>query len=167
MSQTTAKFEGSHSAGEFLLDLENMRANIEQSARIIADLKLEIEGSRRHHHGQIPSEDLKVQLRQKELAVAQQRARLDDLNDNLKIRSTIFSENQAYHDGLMEELKQLNTEFHRLQTESRTFEEAAKETEYLTRRLEEAREQRNRMQREFDSLQKQPFFKRESDQTSF
>ncbi len=94
MSQTASgKFEASHSAGEFLLDLENMRAIIEKSTREIADLKSEIEGSRRSHHSQIPSEDLKVQLRQKELAVAQQRARLDDLNDNLKIRSTIFAEN--------------------------------------------------------------------------
>lgn len=68
---------------------------------------------------------------------------------------------------MMTELKSLNADYHNLQTESRTLEEASKETEYLTRRLEEARDQRNRMQREFDALQKQPFFKRESDQSSF
>jgi hypothetical protein len=60
---------GNH--GEFLLDLENMRANIEQSTRIIADLKVDIEASRKNFHGSIPSEDMKGQLRTKELQVAQ------------------------------------------------------------------------------------------------
>jgi hypothetical protein len=54
-----------------LLDLENMRANIEQSTRIIADLKVDIEASRKNLHGSIPSEDMKAQLRTKELQVAQ------------------------------------------------------------------------------------------------
>jgi|NOAtaT_7_FD_contig_31_2959003_length_225_multi_1_in_0_out_0_1 hypothetical protein len=39
-----------------------------------------------------PSEDLKLQLRHKELEFAQQKARVEDLVDNLKIRSSIFTE---------------------------------------------------------------------------
>lgn len=70
-------------AGEFLLDLGNMRANIEKSTKTIADLKAEVDVLRSHASGKIPSDDLKLQLRDKELQVAQQRARLDDLADSL------------------------------------------------------------------------------------
>jgi chromosome segregation ATPase len=55
----------------------------------------------------------------------------------------------------------------RLQKEHRTYEEAAKQVDYLQKRLEETREERNRLQREFDTITRQPFFKRESDQASF
>lgn len=70
-------------AGEFLLDLGNMRANIEKSTKTIADLKAEVDVLRSHASGKIPSDDLKLQLRDKELQVAQQRARLDDLADSI------------------------------------------------------------------------------------
>ena len=50
-----------------MLDLENLRANIEQSTREIGDLKVDIEASRKNFHGSIPSEDMKTSLRQKEL----------------------------------------------------------------------------------------------------
>lgn len=67
----------------------------------------------------------------------------------------------------MEELKVLGTDYLRLQKEHRTFEEASKEVEYLQKRMEDAREERNTLQREFDTITRQPFFKRESDQASF
>ena len=100
-SRTTTNFDATNNRGatlggggqshaEFLLDLENMRANIEQSTRLIADLKVDIEAHRKNFHGSIPSEDMKAQLRTKELQVAQQRAKVEDLADNLKVRSAIF-----------------------------------------------------------------------------
>lgn len=151
------------------MDIENMRANIEDRSKVIGDLKTEIEGARRSsaHHQLVPSDDMKLSLKQKELQVAQARARLEDLNDNLKVKETIFTENESYHKGLLEELRSLNEEQLRLQKESRTFEEAAKQSEYLGKRIEEGREEKNRLQREFDTITKQPFFKRESDQSSF
>lgn len=61
MSQTVRENEGGfRSNGEYLLDLENMRSNIEQSTRLIGDLKVEIEAGRKNFHGSIPSEDLKT-----------------------------------------------------------------------------------------------------------
>jgi hypothetical protein len=59
-SPNKRKTGGVRSNGEYLLDLENMRANIEQSTRLIADLKVEIEAGRKNFHGSIPSEDLKT-----------------------------------------------------------------------------------------------------------
>ena len=67
----------------------------------------------------------------------------------------------------MNELKLLNTEHMTLQTENRKFEEAAKQTDYMIKRIEEARDERNRLQKEFDTITRQPFFKRESDDTAF
>lgn len=87
-----------------------MRQNIEESSRKVADLKVEIENVRRQSHGQVPPDELIVQLRQKELQVAQSRARFEDLGDNLKVRESIFRENQAYQSSLVEELKSLGTE---------------------------------------------------------
>ena len=75
------------------MDAQNMRQNIEQSNRRVQDLKLEIETVRRQSQGQVPSDEFVVALRQKELLVAQQRARLEDLQDNLKVREAIFREN--------------------------------------------------------------------------
>ena len=149
------------------MDAQNMRQNIEESSRKVADLKLEIENVRRQSHGQVPPDELIVQLRQKELQVAQSRARFEDLGDNLKVRESIFRENQAYQSSLVEELKSLGIEYMKLQKENRTFEEAAKQVDYLQKRMEDTREERNRLQREFDTITRQPFFKRESDQTSF
>jgi hypothetical protein len=57
-----------------------------------------------------PSEDLKLQLRHKELEFAQQKARVEDLVDNLKIRSSIFTETHTLQEKLIEELKQLNND---------------------------------------------------------
>lgn len=79
----------------------------------------------------MPPDELIVQLRQKELQVAQSRARFEDLGDNLKVRESIFRENQAYQSSLVEELKSLGTEYMKLQKENRTFEEAAKQVDYL------------------------------------
>ena len=59
---------------EFLNDLENTRFIIEKQNREIAELKQDIEAHRGKtggHHGQTPpSEDLKLQLRHKELEFA-------------------------------------------------------------------------------------------------
>lgn len=44
--------------------------------------------------------------------------------DNLKVKEDIFKQNQAYQNNLVEELKNLNAEYLRLQKENRTFEEA-------------------------------------------
>lgn len=95
---------------------------------MIADLKVDIEASRKNFHGSIPSEDIKAELRKKELMVAQQRAKLDDLGDSLKVKSVIFQENEAYHNQLLEELKSVHTDHLRLQTESRAAEDASKQT---------------------------------------
>ena len=54
-----------------------------------------------------------------------------------------------------------------MQTESRTAEDASKQTEYMMKRIEEARIERDRMQSELNTLTKQPFFKRETDQGTF
>ena len=99
--------------------------------------------------------------------VAQQRAKLEDLADSLKVRTSIFQENEAYHNSLLEELKSVHTDHLRLQTETRVAEDAAKQTEYLMKRIEEARLERDRMQSELAVLTKQPFFKRENDQSTF
>ena len=61
----------------------------------------------------------------------------------------------------------MHTDHLRLQTESRTAEDAAKQTEYLMKRIEEARVERDRMQSELSVLTKQPFFKRETDSSTF
>ncbi len=87
---------------------------------------MDIEASRKNFHGSIPSEDIKAELRKKELQVAQQRAKLEDLADSLKVRSAIFSENEAYHNQLLEELKQVHADHLRLQTETRAAEDASK-----------------------------------------
>lgn len=50
-----------------------------------------------------------------------------------------------------------------MQKQNRAFEEAAKDVEHLMKRIEQAREERNRLQKEFDMVTRQPFFKRESD----
>lgn len=62
---------------------------------------------KRAHKGSIASEDMIIQLRQKELEYAQARARLDDLFDNNKVKEQIFTQNQAYQTSLLNDLKQL------------------------------------------------------------
>jgi hypothetical protein len=62
----------------------------------------------------VPSEELQNALSQKELMVAQQKARHDDLLDNLRSRETAFKESQAYKNSMVEELKGLEAEYLRL-----------------------------------------------------
>ena len=55
----------------------------------------------------------------------------------LKAKEEIFNSNQSFQNGLVEELKQVNSEQLRLQKENRAFEEAAKQAELLAKRIEE------------------------------
>ena len=79
----------------------------------------------------------------------------------------MFQESKNLQQGFLDELKQLDTQKLALQKESRVFEEAAKDVEFLVKRIEESRDERNRLQKEFDVVTRQPFFKRETDQNSF
>lgn len=67
----------------------------------------------------------------------------------------------------MDELKSLDAEYHRLETETRTFEEAAKQTEVLEKQILRAKEDQALLQRQFNELVRQPFFKRETDQSTY
>ena len=52
------------------MDLQNLRQHIEQSNKQIHDLQTELEFMKRAHKGSIASEDMIIQLRQKELEYA-------------------------------------------------------------------------------------------------
>ncbi len=67
----------------------------------------------------------------------------------------------------MNELTQLKTDFLNLQKENRAMDEAAKTAEFVQQRIEETIKERDKLQREFDTLTKQPFFVRETNQESF
>ncbi len=54
-----------------------------------------------------------------------------------------------------------------LESQSRVFEDNAKQTEYLNQRIEEVRIERDKLQRQFDTLTKTPFFSPIADQSTF
>ena len=54
-----------------------------------------------------------------------------------------------------------------LQSENRALDQAAKTSEFLQKQITEVMIERNKLQSEFDTITKQPFFKRELDQNSF
>eukprot|EP00347_Sterkiella_histriomuscorum_P001912 403370193 len=153
--------------GDLVQELQSYRLHIEKSQKTIQEMKSEIEFSKRATHGQIASEDLVQELRKKELQVAQQKAKLEDLQDNLGVKSDIFQSNESYQNGLLAELKQLKTQQLNLQSENRALEEAEKTAEYVNKELADVTIERNRLQSEYSLITKQPFFKREMDQDHF
>lgn len=62
-SPSRDKPRGDFSQQEFILDASNMRSVLEESNKKIADLKNEIELSRKFSKGQVPSDELINQLR--------------------------------------------------------------------------------------------------------
>lgn len=48
----------------------------------------------------------------------------------------------------------MNMEQLRLEKESRAFEEAAKQSEYIVKRIEETKDEKNRLQKEFENVTK-------------
>ncbi|CDW86689.1 protein fantom [Stylonychia lemnae] len=152
---------------EFVLDVQSYRQHIEKSQKQIMELQREIEMSKRATTGSIAPEELIMQLREKELKVAQQKAKLEDLNDNLKLRYEMFSQNEAYQNGLIAELKQLKQDYIRLLDDNRSFEQQAELAKQFQQEVEEAQKQRDELQQQFGQVTKQPFFKREMDQNAF
>lgn len=106
-------------------------------------------------------------MRSKELQIAQARAKLENALDGFKVKEEIFGQNKSYQDGLLKELRDLNTEFLNLQKENRALDESSKETEYLQQKISEVIVERDKLQREFDTITRQPFFKREADQNHY
>ena len=145
-----SEYSGVSSHQEFIMDMQNMRSNIEHSNHTIQELKMDIEMGRKANSGQIPSQDLIDELRKRELQCAQSKARRDDLIDTLKVKEVMFQESKNLQQGFLDELKALDTQKLALQKESRVFEEAAKDVEFLAKRIEESRDERNRLQKEFD-----------------
>ncbi len=113
-SPTKRNLSHDYSASEFIMDANILRQNLEDSNKRLADAKNEIDFFSRTNMGQMPSEEMISTLQQKELQVTMQKARIQELMDGLRIKETIFKENQAYQNTLVEELKNLNTDYLRL-----------------------------------------------------
>jgi len=87
-----------------------LKTHLENSNKKIIELKQTVEYSKKVKDGQVAPDDLVRDFRDKELKVAQHKAKLEDLRDSFKIKEEIFNSNKSYQDGLLNELKSLQIE---------------------------------------------------------
>ena len=106
----------------YMNDLEALKMNIEKQNNEIIQLTREIENQRskqgpQNNPGkQPPSDELKQKSREKDLEFIQISAKLSDLTENLKIRSSIFNESNTLQEQLLAEMRELNTQHMNLET---------------------------------------------------
>ena len=115
----------------YMNDLEALRMNIDKQNSEISQLAREVEGARNRQGPQNtpgmqpPSDDLKQKSREKDLEFIQISAKLADLTENLKIRSSIFNESNSLQEQLLSEMRELNTQHMNLETQKRIQQEHA------------------------------------------
>ena len=81
------------------------------------------------------------------------------------MKQDIFGQSKDYEQSLQNQLKAAFNETNALTMQNRTLKAAASENEDVRQRLLEARQDRDRLQNEFNVIMQQPFFKKQSDDT--
>ncbi len=87
--------------------------------------------------------------------------------DTLGLKEEAFKQNENYQNGLLQELRHLKTDYLNLMSEHRALDEASKTADYLQQQVQDVRVERDKLQSEFNIITKQPFFKREMDESTF
>ena len=78
--------------------------------------------------------------------------RYEDLEDDFKRKDHIYASQKNTQDDLIKQLRNLQTEQLDLIKKNRAYAEAAKETDYFQRTIAEVSIERNKLQKEFDTI---------------
>jgi len=78
----------------------------------------------------------------------------------------MFLRNKEFHQSLLDQYNELSDKKVELEKINRETMQAGSQIDYLKEEIKEAKNERNLLQKEFDNIMKQPFFKKENDQNS-
>jgi RNA polymerase-interacting CarD/CdnL/TRCF family regulator len=98
--------------------------------------------------------------------IIQSRSRLEDVKANLKVRDEIFNSGKSYEASLFEQLRSAQQERTQLEAEKRMLQTAAATNTEILERITATKKERDRLQNEFETVMRKPFFKKERDENS-
>lgn len=90
-----------------------------------------MEGGSRIQDASINIAELQQEKRTAELRLMQKQGVLEDLRANLRVKEEIFTQSKGYEGQLLNQLKQLQLEQNELESQKRTLEAAASQTEEI------------------------------------
>lgn len=111
-------------------------------------------------------EALQKQKMELEHKIIQSRSRLEDVKANLKVRDEIFNSGKSYEASLFEQLRSAQQERTQLEAEKRMLQTAAATNTEILERITATKKERDRLQNEFETVMRKPFFKKERDENS-
>ena len=145
--------------------LRDLRNTLEMQDGKIKQLVREINNVRNMSTTTLNLDDMYRQRRKVELELMREKGRLEDMKASLKVKSNIFDQGKQFETDLFNQLKQAQNETNSLTLANRTLRASASQSEDVRQRLMEARQDRDKLQSELDQIMRQPFFKKQSDDT--
>ena len=139
--------------------VEALKGNIERSQRTLADLKAQVHSKGRLADPNINIEELMSEKRNAEMKLSHSRAHLEQVRDNHRLKEEMFHSEKGFESSLFMNLKTIQQEQTALYNKSRELQLSAGTVAEARERLQSVKNERNRMQDDFDQLMRQPFFK--------
>ena len=142
--------------------LRGLQQTLNQGKERILTIVREIESAKRMSSSTLNIEELYRERRENELKLMQAKGRLEDIKSSLKVKIDIFNQGKKYEDSVFSNIKAAQNETSKLTIQNRTLKASATQRDDIRQHLMEARQDRDRLQNEFDTIMRQPFFKKQS-----
>ena len=140
--------------------LRNLQGTLNASKDRVLTLVRDIEGTKRMASSTLNMDELYRERRNAEITLMKAKGRLEDIKSSLKTKSDIFDQGKSYETSLFNQLKQAQNETNALTMQKVTLKASASQNEEVKERLLEARHDRDSLQNQFDTIMRQPFFKK-------
>lgn len=105
--------------------------------------------------------------RKLEIKLIEARQEQSTVEADYHTKKSIFTRNQDYHNSLLDQFRELSEKKMMLEKSQRETMAAGSQVEYLRDQIQEAKNERDQLTREFDNLMRQPFFKKETEKNNF
>jgi len=104
--------------------------------------------------------------RKLEIKLIEARQELSTVEADYHTKKSIFTRNKDYHNSLLDQYRGLSEKKITLEKSQRETMAAGSQVDYLRNQIQEAKDERDQLSREFENLMRQPFFKKENEKNN-
>ena len=166
-ASTMASQREERGSNGLLLSQENqlriLKEQLFNSNREIQSLRHQIEDLRNNHTQTYNQAHLLDAKRKVEIKLIEARQELVTIDSDYQVKKDIFMRNKDYNSSLLEQANDLSNKKQLLEKQHREKMQAGSQVEDLQDEINNVKKERNQLQREFDNIMSQPFFKKELD----
>lgn len=163
-SRTTKEVRG---VSGLTLDQEDqlriLKESLFNSVRQVTTLRKGIEDMKNTQMSNANSAYLFEAKRKLDINLIESRQELSTVESDYHVKKDIFSRNEDYRLSLLDQYNDMSKKRVELDRIQRETVSAGNEMDSIKSDIEEAKNERNQLQREFDNIMKQPFFRKEHD----